>query len=213
MAELVGKKFVRGTSDEETILEQLQLRVTDRTPDFLQRKLEGYIPVFVYGSLREGFHNHGLLKGLPFLGKGHTTIEKYEMQDTGSFPVVYERSIKVKGKKHNPVVGKVMGEIYVVDPKTLLQLDRLESNGNMYERSLQWIFMSDQRFPEKKQSSLSPSLKCWMYLGKESFWRGVSGTQSCKSKSRNGVKFYDWADVYETNWTDEDAAWANYVRQ
>lgn len=206
-------KFVRGASDHEGILEQLEKRVNEKTPDYIQRKLEGYIPVFVYGSLRQGFHNHGLLNDLPFLGKAHTTIEKYEMQDTGSFPVVYERAVKMKGKKHNPVVGKIHGEVYVVDPKTLLQLDRLESNGRMYTRSLQWIFLSDQTFPEKQRSHLSPSLKCWMYLGNEEFWRGVQNIVSCKSSVRNGVRFYDWASTYESSWSDEDAAWANYVRQ
>ena len=52
-----GEKFVRGTYDGKGLLEQLSERETSSTPDFLERKLEGYIPVFVYGSLRQGFMN------------------------------------------------------------------------------------------------------------------------------------------------------------
>lgn len=191
------EKFMRGASDEPGILEQLSRRFQKQTPDFLKLKLEGVIPVFVYGSLRRGFHNHGFLKGLPYLGSAYTTIEKYEMRDAGggSFPVVFEREPKLKGKKRNPVVGKIRGEVYVVDPKTILALDRLEDNGRMYTRSMQWIFLDEQKIHEK--STIRPSIKCWMYLGEEKFWQGRCSSDPIISDMRNGVRYYDWSDSEE----------------
>lgn len=196
MATKVEEKmnFLRGSSDEPGILEQLSLRYNSRTPDFIERKLEGVIPVFVYGSLRRGFHNHGHLKDLPYLGQAYTTIEKYEMRDAGggSFPVVFERAPKIKGKKRNPVVGKIRGEVYAVDPKTLLRLDRLEDNGTMYTRSMQWIFLDEQRLSDK--TTIRPSIKCWMYVAEEKFWQGRCASDPIRSVMTNGVRYYDWSD-------------------
>lgn len=199
-----SEKFVYGASDEPGLLEQLSRRWNERTPDYPERKLEGYVPVFVYGSLREGFMNHHILKGMPFLGRAHTTIEKFEMREAsgGAFPVVFEREPKIK-KKRNPVVGKIYGEVYVVDPKTLCTLDRLENNGRMYQRSLQYVFLQQQRL--RMNSTISPSIKCWMYLGVPEFWsRNGGAVESVKPKMSNGVQFYDWSDVYESNWSDRE---------
>lgn len=191
-----GEHFVRGSYDDPTLLEQLSYRRQKTTPDWIERKMEEYIPVFVYGTLRRGFPNHNYLMNYPSLGSGYTTIEKYEMRQTngGGFPVVFEREPKIKGRKRNPVVGKVQGEVYIVDPKGLLYLDRLEGNGRMYQRSLQWIFLQDQ---EGKGYGLPPSVKCWIYLGVEDFWKHSGAPETCASSTKNGVKYYDWADEYE----------------
>lgn len=129
---------------EVGILEDLGRRYNRNSPDYLERKLEGQIPVFVYGTLRQGFSNHGLLKDLPYLGRGVSAIEKFEMREPhhGGFPLLFENGQRTNSA--NVMSGKVHGEVYVVDPLTLLELDRLEGNGYMYARSKQWITLRDQ---------------------------------------------------------------------
>lgn len=214
MTEKVMSDFVRGHDDRPGILEQLAARFQWQTPDFLERKLEGVIPVFVYGTLRRGFHNHHLLKGLPYLGSGYTTVEKYELRDAGqgSFPVAFEKGIKQKSKKRNQNVGKIRGEIFAVDPKTLLSLDRLENNGGMYTRSLQYVFLEEQRMSDK--STVRPSIKAWMYLGNETYWQGRGAFDTLPSRMQNGVRFYDWAEAFEKEvpW-DEIDDYQGYLKQ
>lgn len=187
------------TYDSLGILRELNERYNETTPDYLERKLEGQIPVFVYGSLREGFHNHGVIQGSPYIGEAVTSIEKYEMREPshGGFPLVFLRGIR--DPKTNASSGKVRGEVYVVDPRTLLELDRLENNGKMYTRSLQYVYLKDQNLGGKGK----PIKKVWMYLSNEDFWgthhHGVSSTL------HKGNRFYDWADAKRSG--KEDKKW------
>jgi gamma-glutamylcyclotransferase (GGCT)/AIG2-like uncharacterized protein YtfP len=79
--------------------------------------------VFVYGSLKKGFGNHGFLSQSEFLGDATTVDSRFRMVSLGSFPGVYD-------------VGndKIKGEIYSVNHYTLRNLDRLESEGSFYSR-------------------------------------------------------------------------------
>ena len=80
--------------------------------------------VFVYGSLKNGFHNHKVMKDSQFIGIA-TTKEKYDMFSYSSFPAVIPN-----GDYH------IKGEIYYVDDETLKELDRLEGNGSFYKRKI-----------------------------------------------------------------------------
>lgn len=206
-------KPMRPPNDEPGIIEQLGNRFQKQSPDFLEIKTQGVIPVFVYGTLRRGFHNHHYLKGLPFLGEANTTIERFEMRDAGqgSFPVVFERELKIKGKKRNPVVGKIKGEVYAVDPRTMLALDRLENNGGMYTRHLTWVFLSDQAATEKTQ--IRPSIKAWMYIGNEHYWQGRGAFESVPSHSYGGTKYYDWNDNFKTGVDEYEPNAYGYLAQ
>ena len=88
--------------------------------------------VFVYGSLKRGFGNHGLLSQSEFLGEAETCDSRFKMVSLGGFPGVYD-------------VGndKIRGEIYSVDPYTLRNLDRLESEGSFYSRRTFSFKLSD----------------------------------------------------------------------
>jgi gamma-glutamylcyclotransferase (GGCT)/AIG2-like uncharacterized protein YtfP len=77
--------------------------------------------IFVYGTLRQGFHNHRLLAGSKFLGEGSAYGVK--LYDAGPFPAVL--------KEHK---SAVLGELYEVDDTTLARLDRLESVPHLYRR-------------------------------------------------------------------------------
>jgi gamma-glutamylaminecyclotransferase len=77
--------------------------------------------VFVYGSLKRGFHNDGLLARSRFVGIGHTK-PRYTMVDLGSFPAII------------PGGHIISGELYDVNRFTMRKLDQLEGNGGFYVR-------------------------------------------------------------------------------
>lgn len=82
--------------------------------------------VFVYGSLKRGFGNHGLLARSKYLGEDKTR-RNFSMVSMRSFPGVLKFH---EDANHAPILG----ELYEVDAKTLEMLDRLESNGHFYQR-------------------------------------------------------------------------------
>jgi len=96
--------------------------------------------VFVYGSLKRGFHNHGLLSKSTFLSEGASC--GLEMYSLGSFPAV------THGK------GSVVGEIWEVDDDTLADLDRLEGHPNFYRREVMDIWCDN----------MNGNLPCYVYV-------------------------------------------------
>ncbi|MCG8025700.1 MAG: gamma-glutamylcyclotransferase [Candidatus Thiodiazotropha endolucinida] len=92
--------------------------------------------VFVYGTLRRGETNHHLLHGAQFCGE-HMTRPHYRMLHLGTYPGV------VKGGS-----TAIHGEIYRVNRKQFIQLDRLEAYPALYNRKLiptrwgkAWIYL------------------------------------------------------------------------
>lgn len=87
--------------------------------------------VFVYGTLKSGFHNHRCLEGATFLKETSLSIP-FRMFDTGGFPVLLPASEDKPG--FFPT-----GEVYELpegnEGSVILQrLDRLEGEGSMYHR-------------------------------------------------------------------------------
>lgn len=79
--------------------------------------------VFVYGSLKQGFHNNRVLGNAEFCGSTKTDYARYSMLDLGAFPAV------IKSGDH-----RISGEVYEVDDDGLERLDFLEGNGSLYLR-------------------------------------------------------------------------------
>jgi gamma-glutamylcyclotransferase (GGCT)/AIG2-like uncharacterized protein YtfP len=90
------------------------------------------LPVAVYGTLKKGFNNHRLLSEAKFIGEG-LTIPTYGMYLSG-FPVLMEGH----GQQ-----GRVKCELYEINSRILQNLDALESNGRMYNRSMTTVLMKD----------------------------------------------------------------------
>lgn len=87
--------------------------------------------VFVYGTLKKGFHNHRCLEGATFEREA-TLKNAFRMFDTGGFPVILPATENAPG--YFPT-----GEIYVLPDGRqgeliLARLDQLESEGYMYHR-------------------------------------------------------------------------------
>lgn len=83
--------------------------------------------VFVYGSLMQGYGNHGLLTESSTTFKGRASVEEFALHSLGSFPAAV------------PCAGNgsvIHGEVYLVSDSTLARLDRLEGHPTFYERQV-----------------------------------------------------------------------------
>jgi gamma-glutamylaminecyclotransferase len=78
--------------------------------------------VFVYGTLRKGQHNHGMLASARFVAEVKTAAI-YTLISLGGCPGLLKDG-------H----AAVTGELYLVDAHTLQRLDRLEGHPKFYER-------------------------------------------------------------------------------
>lgn len=99
------------------------------------------IPVFVYGSLREGLYNYDrILKG-KVTDIDQATIEGFDMLDMGSYPGI------INGK------GLIVGEVMNINPAMYLQtlkiLDSLEGydprqkGKSLYLREIKKVKLAD----------------------------------------------------------------------
>jgi gamma-glutamylaminecyclotransferase len=108
--------------------------------------------VFVYGTLKHGYGNHHLLERSTRIGSGET-VAHCRLYDAG-FPVLRPRDKKPERN------AKVRGEVYDCDEATVMELDRLESEGRMYHRRTKLIRLdSGQR------------VKAAAYIGDTWFWK------------------------------------------
>ncbi len=78
--------------------------------------------LFVYGTLKRGQRNHGLMREARFLGET-VTEPRYTLFDLGSFPGM------ISGGN-----TAVQGELYEVGPELLARLDRHEGVPRFYVR-------------------------------------------------------------------------------
>ena len=118
--------------------------------------------IFVYGTLRKHQVNNYLLNGAKYLGI-HATRPGYKMFHLGGYPGV------VKGGG-----CAVQGEVYAVDSKIMISLDRLEGYPHAYSREL----------------IATPWGKAWIYL--------YRGSLAGKAEIPSGF----WQDqVYQRRWT------------
>jgi len=81
--------------------------------------------LFVYGTLKQGFHNHYLLEDAEFICKA-ATKEKYPMINTEEY---FPYLINEAGKGYN-----IEGELYQIDEEILSVLDILEGYPEHYDR-------------------------------------------------------------------------------
>lgn len=80
--------------------------------------------VFVYGSLKRGFGNNGVIANQQFVGEAVTEDSVWSMVSLGGFPGV------INGNK------KISGEVWSVNERGMRGLDALEGNGHFYTREV-----------------------------------------------------------------------------
>jgi gamma-glutamylaminecyclotransferase len=94
--------------------------------------------IFTYGTLKQGFNNHGLLHSSEFLGKAETA-DKYMLIDYG-LPILLK--YKAKLSQH------IDGELYLVDDGILQTLDTLEGHPFLYKRELSLVKLENGQIDE-----------------------------------------------------------------
>lgn len=99
--------------------------------------------VFVYGSLKAGFHNHQRLQrpGVRLIGVCETAASDFQMMNLGSYPGVCR-------VEHGGI--KIKGEVYAVTADVLASLDQLEGHPRYYRREPVEI--------------VGGCGECWMYI-------------------------------------------------
>lgn len=114
--------------------------------------------VFVYGTLMSGYGNNRLLRSSTFVNKH--TVQDYKLYYAG-FPVATHSE-----------GDQISGEIWDIgeDSDVIRSLDRLESEGFMYNRV-----------------EIEPGL--WMYVGNSQFWNNFSHREECL-KDESGVYYW-----------------------
>lgn len=95
--------------------------------------------VFVYGTLKEGYHNHRLLVNNRLVGRAELRGYGVYNLPHGMFPAVEKGTIE----------NKVIGEVYEISPTDLVKLDRLEGyyeeggKHNLYNREEVYVRLLD----------------------------------------------------------------------
>lgn len=104
---------------------------------------QGINRIAVYGTLKAGNHNHGLVSKGSYIGAG-LTINKYAMQDHG-VPYVFKHRSR----------DQINVEVYEVpDYNQRLQIDSLEGHPDHYQRELIDVELLD-----------GSTQTCWLYFG------------------------------------------------
>ena len=111
--------------------------------------------VFVYGSLKQGYALHHLLRTAQFLGPARTQ-PLYRLFDLGSYPGLVEW----------PEGLEIHGELYAVSPETLQRLDEAEGvAAGLYARRPIALHPNNQQLPAE----------AWFWLD------SVAGRRDCGS--------------------------------
>ena len=88
-------------------------------------------PVFVYGSLLRGLHNHGVIARSRLVCPVAATQKPFTLIDsTNGYP--YATCLE---RSEEPAATPLCGELYLVDDATMSALDELEQHPTYYERS------------------------------------------------------------------------------
>lgn len=127
--------------------------------------------VFVYGSLKRGFHNSHCLGDSSFEGRGMTAKPEFRMGNVGAYPEVT--------RTESQSAGFVTGELYFCDQQTMARLDVLESNEEYYRRELVPI--------SKMDSANSIPVDAWIYL-----WLKTEHADVVASGALDGHPIYEW---------------------
>lgn len=147
---------------------------TQDTPTLYRR---AWHPIFVYGTLREGFSRGIYLEDCPKVGTGFTRGSQFRMYNllashrAGSKAPNYPVILPEVTPEH---AGKIYGEVYLVSPDTLKNLDFIESNGIQYKRSFRVIELNTRQ----NNGEVPTLLTCWVYAGSPAAWNACKNNGS-----------------------------------
>lgn len=153
----------------EMVCQDLLRRRDSHTPDWLKIKLQEFVPLFVYDSLKIGGFDHEFLERTDvfYLGEARTCIPCFMMKKS-------ENGLPVGQKlpKSTAESGYIFGDVFAVNPMVILELDRLYMNTDSFDRTREMIFMMDQSY-KTNNGPARPSVKAYTYLMNEVFWKDM----------------------------------------
>lgn len=202
MPQVVDKKV-----PEVSIVKTLKRRINWNSPDYMERRVEDHIPLLVMDNTRIGGANFSLVEQHPYLGEGITVSERFQMKESNLYDDVMFHKIPDEDYVKGMVCSSIVGDVMVVDPITLLELDRFYQNTYMFSRIQTWVWLLDQQAPFKNKSRAS--LKVWCYVMNDEFWQDKKPKiDAPKTKTNKGRYVYDFdaaADVemrrsYDSYW-------------
>lgn len=131
--------------------------------------------VFVYGTLKKGFGNHGILGKSEFIDEAITKERCFTMFD-GVFPFVSDSFV------NDELCGSVVGELYeVVDEQTMANLDRLEGVPTLYvKREVDVATLQGDTY------------KATMYVASRGSNKNLESGQRNKMKPNGRAKMLEW---------------------
>lgn len=180
------KRYPNQYNKDCYLTDELYDRRNHETPDFLDLKRQTNIPVFLYGPEKIGGKLNRFIQSdtkAVFLGEGRTATQSYVMERAEwDGPVVFNTVAQNS--------FRVYGEVYLVSPKTILNLDKLNANNEMTRREKKFVWLMEQGV--KGKPKLHPALKCWMYCGREDYWEDQTTQRMGTIKGFNGETAYEW---------------------
>lgn len=106
------------------------------------------------------------LSNAKFLGSAVTLFDHFIMKRTVQFPITFENKTHAAHKK-------VLGDLWAIDPLTVLRLDVMHNNGDFWYRKKVPVKCLDQDAPYKNGDK-RPIISAWMYLGDEEHWENTT---------------------------------------
>lgn len=181
-----SKKYGYDYPKDCYLSDELLERRNAETPDFLELKRLTNIPVFLYGPEKSGGKLHKFVKHRDsiFLGDAKTATSNYVMERADwDGPVVF-------GTPLNSIEAKrIWGEVWLVPPEVILNLDRLNGNNELTKRDKRFVWLQEQGLDGKP--NLRPALKCWMYLAETKYWEDQQTVKMASTKA--GLEeVYEW---------------------
>lgn len=113
-------------------------------------RISGKQLVFVYGTLRRGEGNHGVMQGALGRYVGCAEVSGFKLFDLGAFPAV-----DFDGGRWEDAPRLVQGEVFSLSPEGVARLDQLEGHPNFYRRCMVEVRLTGESdFP----------LLAWIYV-------------------------------------------------
>lgn len=174
------------------------------TPDFTELRLFHDIILLVYDNMQKYGHQHNLLDGAKYVGKGITIPSKFVMKHGHDFPVVFEQP-------HEELIhAAIKGEVYLVSPQHILAIDKFQMNNSWMHRKVYKVALLDQGTNSNLTTVGQKYLKyawsnCFMYVGD----KGMFADQLLKGRHTRvnpyagdqvlSKSHYEW-DPWEADW-------------
>jgi gamma-glutamylcyclotransferase (GGCT)/AIG2-like uncharacterized protein YtfP len=146
---------------------------TFRTPDVPQLQTRRGHLLFVYGNMKAGFPKHKFLTDAhaKFVAMGVTTMRYSLFFDPGSQQE--KKPVMMPAILGSPA-GSVLGQLWMVYPDTIFNLDMLERNGDLFQRMKVQVQIINK--PEDREYQLYSCPYAWAYMGRTPEWKGLIDT-------------------------------------